>query len=98
MTDPDYWGAPHTVCEVDVPGRSVWGPGFYLVSADAARVEAGPFASPEAAERAARWLDDTARGVYPGPWLILCSHRALVVGARVRRLAERRLRQAGVVC
>lgn len=71
-----------TTCQL-VPDLQPWGPGWYLVSANT-RVEAGPFATPEAAERAAEWMDELALGVHPKPWVPRYSNTGLLVGSRVR--------------
>ena len=71
-------------CELGVPGvlrgtRTGW----YLIAANG-RVEAGPFQDEAAAEYAARWMDDEARGVNPAPWLPKYSHAGLQIGSRWR--------------
>lgn len=71
-----------TSCQL-VPNLSPWGPGWYLVSVNT-RVEAGPFATPELALRAADWMEDMCLGVHPAPWEPRYSSTGLLVGSRVR--------------
>lgn len=71
-----------TVCHI-TPGTIPWGPGWYLVAANA-RVEAGPFLTELSATEAASWLDDNALGVHPGPWSPRYSAQGLLIGSRVR--------------
>lgn len=71
-----------TVCQI-TPGTIPWGPGWYLVAANT-RVEAGPFLTEQAAERAAEWLDENSEGVHPAPWTPRHSAVGLIIGSRVR--------------
>lgn len=71
-------------CEVGVPGTVSPGPGWYLVARNG-RAEAGPFATCDDARAAARWLDETSRGVNPAPWRPCYSPSALTIGTRTKR-------------
>lgn len=76
-----------TICQL-VPGTIDWGPGWYLVAANA-RVEAGPFPSEAAALAGGGWLEDGAMGVHPAwevgpPYLPRYSQVGLIVGSRLR--------------
>lgn len=76
-----------TVCQL-TPGTITWGPGWYLI-AENTRVEAGPFATEEDAEKAAWWLDEECLGVHPAyeeglPYRPRFSAHGLLVGSRVR--------------
>jgi hypothetical protein len=79
-TPMDYLST--TVCQI-TPGTITWGPGWYLVAANA-RVEAGPFLTEQAAAHAAEWLDDSSLGVHPSPWEPRYSAVGLIVGSRIR--------------
>lgn len=67
-----------------VPGRLPTGPGWYLISLENARVEAGPFASEASALEAGLWMDDQAWGVNPQPYQPTYSPRGLLIGVRFR--------------
>ncbi len=84
-----------TTCQL-TPGTAPWGPGWYLVGQNA-RVECGPYPTPEAAEAAASWLHDNSLGVHPSPWEPRWSGTGLLVGSRVRvrEPGERPLALAG---
>ena len=71
-----------TTCQL-VPDLQPWGPGWYLVSSNT-RVEAGPFATPADAEKAAAWMEELGLGVHPSPWEPRWSATGLLVGSRVR--------------
>jgi hypothetical protein len=73
----------NTACTI-VPGTIPWGPGWYLVSEDNRRVEAGPFATDHDAELAAGWLEDSDLGVHPLPYQARQSPVGLVIGSRIR--------------
>lgn len=75
-----------TTCQL-VPGLIPWGPGWYLVAANA-RVEAGPFLSVEDAEAAARWMSDRCYGVHPAPWSPRYSAQGLLIGSRIRERSQ----------
>lgn len=71
-----------TACQL-VPGLAPWGPGWYLVSSNT-RVEAGPFATPDLALKAADWMHEEGLGVHPAPWEPRYSAQGLLIGSRVR--------------
>lgn len=87
MTAPDYLA--DSSCSL-VPGVIPWGPGWYLIAANA-RVEAGPFPDEATALLAGSWLEDRSQGVHPAfenppgpPYLPTFSAVGLIVGSRKR--------------
>lgn len=95
-----------TVCQL-TPGTIPWGPGWYLVAANA-RVEAGPFLTEASALYASHWLDETGHGVhptlepteeeeYPPAYRPRYSGQGLLIGSRVRdrKKGQRGLAETG---
>lgn len=87
MTAPDYLA--DSSCSI-VPGTIPWGPGWYLIAANA-RVEAGPFPDEVTALLAADWLEESGLGVHPTfenppgpPYQPTHSAVGLIIGSRKR--------------
>lgn len=68
-------------CDLAIPGRLPHGPGWYLAASNAI-TEAGPFATEQAAEQAADWMDANGYGVNPGPYSPFYSPKGVTVGIR----------------
>lgn len=80
-----------SIAEVHVvPGVLPLGqPGWYLIGAND-RVELGPFASAEAAQAGADFMEEHGWGRHPSPWSVRWSPRGLLLDSRLR---DKRRRQ-----
>lgn len=103
MTAPDYLADSSCIL---VPGVLPWGPGWYLIAANA-RVEAGPFPDETTALLAADWLDDRGLGVHPTwepeedeptppPYRPAYSLVGLIIGSRKRDRARKSQKELAV--